>query len=220
MLTAHDRSRDLALLSIRGKDLPTVVMGDSRSLHPGALVVAVGNPLGFIGAVTVGVVHGTGTVRGLGAAEWIQSDLRLAPGNSGGPLANEAGELVGLNAMIAGRLALAVPVNVLKRFAAEGGSRETLGVTIRPVSVSAGGANQAGLVILEIASGSAAETASLLPGDIVIGINGTPLSSPEDLLEVLEGHAERVIRVQFFRGDRSRVRTTSALLGASRSRAA
>jgi serine protease Do len=219
-LTAHDRNRDLALLAIRRTDLPAVVMGDSRLLRPGALVVAVGNPLGFIGAVTVGVVHGRGTVRGLGRTEWIQSDLRLAPGNSGGPLANSAGELIGLNAMIAGRLALAVPADALKRFTAERGSREMLGIAIQTVSVSVGGAKQAGLLILEIAEGSAAGAASLLPGDILVGLNGTPLGAPEDLLEMLEGHTERVMRIQFLRGDRSRIRTTSVLLGASHSRAA
>jgi len=77
-----------------------------------------------------------------------------------------------------------------------------------------------GLLVTEIAAGSAAEAASLLPGDIVIGAGGAPLGSPEELLKLLEGHQERVIRLQFLRGDRSTVRTTSVLLETSRSRAA
>jgi serine protease Do len=219
-LTAHDRNRDLALLSINRAGLQAVIMGEAQALHPGALVVAVGNPLGFIGAVTVGLVRGSGPVRGLGRAEWIQSDLRLAPGNSGGPLANAAGEMVGLNSMIAGRVALAVPSGALKRFVAEGRSREKLGVVIQQVSVSVLGSAREGLLITEIAPGSAAEAASLMPGDILIGANGTAFGTAAGLLALLEGHAERVMRIQFLRGDRTTLRTTSVLLGSSRSRAA
>jgi serine protease Do len=220
MVRAHDSKRDLALLSIGRRGLPAAVKGNSRQLRPGALVVAVGNPFGFLGAVTVGAVRGTGTVRGLGSEEWIQSDLRLAPGNSGGPLANAAGEVVGLNAMIAGRLALAVPIEALKRLVAEGESRATLGVALKTVSVIVRGEARTGLCILDIAGGSPAEAASLMPGDIVIGVNDAPVGSPDDILEALQGHTERVMRIQFLRGDRSTVRTASVLLGSSRSRAA
>ncbi|HTY59045.1 MAG TPA: trypsin-like peptidase domain-containing protein [Bacteroidota bacterium] len=220
VLKAHDSARDLALLSIGGEHLHAIAMGNSRAAAPGAFVVAVGNPFGFIGAVTVGRLRGMGRVRGLGTTEWIQSDLRLAPGNSGGPLANSAGELIGINAMIAGGTALAVPVESLARFASERESRETLGVALRNVNVRIGHEVKPGLLVTEIAAGSAAEAASLLPGDIVIGAGGAPLGSPEELLKLLEGHQERVIRLQFLRGDRSTVRTTSVLLGTSRSRAA
>jgi len=219
-LTAHDRERDLALLSINRGGLPAVIMGEAKALRPGALVVAVGNPLGFIGAVTVGLVRGSGPVRGLGRTEWIQSDLRLAPGNSGGPLANAAGEVVGLNSMIAGRMALAVPSGALKRFVAEGRSRERLGVVIQQVGVSVRGLPRQGLLITEIAPGSPAGAASLMPGDILIGANGTDLGTAADLLAMLEGHAERVMPIQFLRGDRATLRMTSVLLGSSRSRAA
>jgi len=87
----------------------------------GSLVVAIGHPLGMRGAVTTGVVHAIGPITP-GGRPWIQSDLRLAPGNSGGPLADARGRLLGLNAMIVGRLALAIPVNEVRRFAQAAGA--------------------------------------------------------------------------------------------------
>jgi serine protease Do len=84
-VTARDACRDLAALRIHAQQLPAASPGDSTALRAGELVVAVGNPLGFIGALTTGVVHAVGPVRGLGRQTWVQAAVRLAPGNSGGP---------------------------------------------------------------------------------------------------------------------------------------
>jgi serine protease Do len=110
-----DRAADLALLRIPGSGL----VGASVEMGPrppvGALVVAVGHPLGVRGALVAGVVHASHPP-GAGGRHWIQADLHLAPGNSGGPLADAAGRVVGLNTMVVGGLALAIPMRDVGRF--------------------------------------------------------------------------------------------------------
>lgn len=116
-LLAWDPERDLAALAIDAHGLPAADVGDSDSLRVGELVVAVGNPLGLAGAVTAGVIYAIGPRRSVGPS-FIQADLRLAPGNSGGPLANAHGRVIGINARVAGGLALAVPSSLVARFLA------------------------------------------------------------------------------------------------------
>ncbi len=115
-LVAADRRSDLALLRVPRVEIAPAVSADSDTLRVGALVVAVGHPLGLRRTLTAGVVHGFPPSRSGG--RWIQADLRLAPGNSGGPLADTTGRVVGINTMIAGGLALAIPVNDVRRFVA------------------------------------------------------------------------------------------------------
>jgi serine protease Do len=106
----RDRERDLALL--RPLSLPAgraAAIGDSGALRPGQLVLALGNPLGIAGAVATGIIHSIGR-------DWIQADVRLAPGNSGGMLADAAGRVIGINTMIFRGLALAVPSNAVGSF--------------------------------------------------------------------------------------------------------
>jgi len=108
-LVARDVDTDLAVLRIPGSGLPAARLAGAATARVGALVVAVGHPLGVRGAVTAGVVHAIGPIVP-GGLPWIHADVRLAPGNSGGPLADVEGAVVGLNAMVAGGLALAVPI--------------------------------------------------------------------------------------------------------------
>ena len=82
-----DRSRDLALLAAEGLDAPPAALANNEP-KTGAAVIAVGNPLGFVGAVSTGFVQAVGAIRGLGWRRWVQADVRLAPGNSGGALAD------------------------------------------------------------------------------------------------------------------------------------
>ena len=117
-LLARDPERDLAALAIDAHALAPAEIGDSDSLRVGELVVAVGNPLGLAGAVTAGLIHAIGPRRPAGPS-LIQADLRLAPGNSGGPLADARGRVIGINSMIAGGLALAVPSSLVARFMAK-----------------------------------------------------------------------------------------------------
>ncbi len=115
-LVRWDRTVDVALLRVAASDLPTATAGDPNRLRPGELVLAIGHPFGLAGAVVTGVVHAAATGRGRAGPAWIQADLRLAPGNSGGPLADARGDVVGINAMIAGGLALAVPSDAVQSF--------------------------------------------------------------------------------------------------------
>jgi serine protease Do len=112
---ARDRHADLALLHVSGLGLPAATVAPADELRVGSLVVAVGHPLGVRGALTTGIVHSMGSLVP-GGRPWIQGDLRLAPGNSGGPLADARGRVVGLNAMIVGTLALAIPASAVTRF--------------------------------------------------------------------------------------------------------
>ena len=115
VLVAWDRELDLALLKVEAHDLPAALIGDSDRLRAGELVLAVGHPYGLIGAVVTGVVHAAPSI-GSASPRWVQADLRFAPGNSGGPMADAAGRVVGVNTMILGRLALAVSSRVVEAF--------------------------------------------------------------------------------------------------------
>jgi serine protease Do len=124
---ARDRRRDLAAI-VTSPDAPLgeltlpATIGQPTALRPGELVVALGNPLGIVGALALGVVHAVDPGRG-GAARWIRADIRLAPGNSGGPLADARGRVIGINTMIAGGLGIAVPVSIVERFLEDAGLR-------------------------------------------------------------------------------------------------
>ncbi len=111
-LVARDPQRDLAALVVDATGLPAARIGDSAALRVGELVLAVGNPLGLVRALSAGLVHAVGS-------RAIHADLRLAPGNSGGPLADARGRVVGLSAMIVGGLAVAVPSREAQRFVRE-----------------------------------------------------------------------------------------------------
>jgi serine protease Do len=115
-LVARDPERDLAALRADEFDLPIAEIGASTELRVGQLVIAVGCPYGLRGAVSAGVVHAIGTVAAIGDRQWIQADLELAPGNSGGPLADANGRVIGINAMIAGGLGLAIPSYDVEQF--------------------------------------------------------------------------------------------------------
>jgi serine protease Do len=111
----RDPRRDLALIRIGAPALHAAALGDSSALRPGEFVVAVGHPFGFDGAISIGVVHAVGKLGELGGP-WVQSDVRLAPGNSGGPLADASGRVIGINTMIAAGLGLAIPSNEVQHF--------------------------------------------------------------------------------------------------------
>jgi serine protease Do len=212
----RDHSRDLAALRISAQGLPPVSIADSSRIRAGELALAIGNPLGFVGALSAGVVHAVGPVRGLGPFTWIQANLRLAPGNSGGPLANASGEVIGINTMVAGRLALAIPGNAVKSFLNTGASAAWLGASVYPTRIPSLGKELFGVVVMEIQQGSPAATASLLPGDILLGTEEQKFASVGDLRRLLEGSATREVRLEFLRGNYDRIRKVTLLLGSVR----
>ena len=123
-LVARDRSVDLAVLRLAADDLPTATLAEAAAVRVGTIVVAVGHPFGLRGALTAGIVHALAPIT-RGGAPWIHADLRLAPGNSGGPLADVSGAIVGINAMVVGGLALAVPVSRVRDFVRNAGLAST-----------------------------------------------------------------------------------------------
>ena len=198
--------RDLAVLQIAAANLTPATLANSDGLRVGELVIAVGNPLGFTGAVSTGVVHAI-------SARWIQAAVQLAPGNSGGPLADARGNVIGVNTMVAGGLGLAVPSNVVSRLLAGKLKQASLGVTVRPAPIRVAGKKRVGLLILEVTRGGAAEYASLREGDVL-------LMSLEELGDALEQQEERPLRLEIIRGDPNRVRAVVVRPGISQASAA
>src|SRR5713101_7880635 len=214
-VTARDPRSDLATLRIHANSLPAASPADSSQLRPGELAIAIGNPMGFVGALTTGVIHAIGPLRGLGPQTWVQASVRLAPGNSGGPLADAHGHVIGINTMVAGRLALAIPSNAVLDFLAGGPRSAWLGVTLHPVRLPRASGHTFGLVLREVEPGSPAAQASLMAGDILLGTEQERFQSIEDLARAIDGQGFRLLRLEFLRGDYSRLRRVTVQLGIS-----
>jgi serine protease Do len=184
------RSLDLALLRLSGDavNLPAAPVGDFDALRVGELVYAIGHPWGRVGAVSAGIVGGVGELRGRGSsARYVRSDVTLAPGNSGGPLLNARGEVVAINAMIFGRMALSIPSNAAGAWAAAE-RRPRLGIGVLPAELPASlhrEAGTSGLVIAAVEAGGAADRAGLMVGDVLLSIADEPLDGAGALLEAL-----------------------------------
>lgn len=179
--TSFDPRQDLATLKIEATDLPAAPKGDSDVLRVGELVLAVGFPGGRVGALTAGIISCVTP----SSPQWVMADIRLAPGNSGGPLADARGRVIGINTMIAGGLALAVPSNKVERFL-KGNKRPLLGVTLQPVLVSLDNRRLLGLLVLSVEQESLAMASGLQIGDVLIGANGQHFTAPSDPIDILD----------------------------------
>ncbi len=215
-VVGRDPLSDLAVIRVRGSDLPSVVLGDADRLRVGQLVVAVGNPLGLAGTVTAGVVSALG--RSLPAGQRlvenvIQTDAALNPGNSGGALVDARGRLVGINTAVAGiGLGLAVPVNsttlgIVGALMRDGKVRRAyLGVVggrrpLAPRHATSLG-RQAGVGVSEVAAGSPAERAGLRPTDTIVALDGHPIEGAGDLQRLMVSEAiGRRLTMRVLRGD-------------------
>lgn len=219
-VVASDQQRDLAALTFEAEGLPAAPIGDSDALRVGQLVVAMGNPLGLVGALTVGIVHAIAPVRRQ-EQTWVQADVHLAPGNSGGPLADVLGNVLGVNAMVAGGLGLAVPSNDVRRFLQGREARPHLGVVLQPVLVPVDDEQVAGMLILETHPGSPADAAGLILGDILIGANNNLFGEPADLSNALYTiGAGGTIRLEILRGGTRLTRDAVVTLHTPEARAA
>lgn len=178
-VSALDPRQDLAALQVNATDLPAATLGDSQRIRVGEMVLAVGHPLGWVGALNTGIIHS------LADPDWIRADVRLAPGNSGGPLATVRGEVIGINSMIAGGLALAVPSHQVQAFLRIPPQQtHRLGVTIRPIRLWRRGL---GLQVLQVETGSLAARAGVNVGDLLLKANHRPFRQAEDLSRILAG---------------------------------
>jgi S1-C subfamily serine protease len=216
-----DRLSDLAVLRADGRDLAAAELGDATALRVGQLVVAIGNPNGFAGSVTAGVVSALG--RSLPARSGrtmryidnvIQTDAALNPGNSGGALVDSAGRVVGINTAVAGvGLGLAVPINEA--------TRQIVGALMRDGRVRrayvgiAGGprplppharvrlGRSGGLEVVEVAEGSPAHRAGLRPEDLIVAMDGQSVERADDVQRLMgEAAIGRPLSVRVLRGER------------------
>jgi serine protease Do len=197
-VVANLPERDLAVLQVDATGLSALPVGDSTALRPGELVMAVGHPLGVPGSVSLGIFSGVGPIEGRSGRhlrEALLANIELRPGNSGGPLVNARGEVVGINAMVIGPgTALAVPSATVRRVL-EAGSRRTIGIQAgvipnpnQPAIAERHRITQDALIIvLEVVAGSSAERAGLLPGDILLALGDQPLEEPGDIAWALAG---------------------------------
>jgi S1-C subfamily serine protease len=219
-----DLDTDLALLRADGvRDLRYAALGNSGSLRRGQLVVAIGNPLGFESTVTAGVVSALGrsirSVSGRTIEDVIQTDAALNPGNSGGPLVSTAAEVIGINtAIISGAqgICFAVASNtaqfVLSEIIRHGHVRRAyIGVSgqTAPIprrhAVLAGVENKMGALLGQIEPDGPAARAGLLPGDVVIKLDGVGVNGVDDLIRALDrDRIDRTLEMDVLRAGRLR----------------
>jgi serine protease Do len=192
-----DTATDVAVLKIDAKNLPVVPIGNSRNLQTGEWVLAIGSPYGLESTVTAGVVSATGrSLPSDGNVQFIQTDVAVNPGNSGGPLFNTRGEVVGINSQIYSQtggyqgLSFAIPIDVAARIkdqiVATGKVQHAkLGVSIQDVNQgfadSFNLASPEGALVANVERGSAAERAGLKAGDVVRKVNGQAIIGSGDL---------------------------------------
>src|SRR5580698_2911085 len=195
-----DPDTDLALLRADGaRDLHYASLGNSKSLRRGQLVIAIGNPLGFESTVTAGVVSALGrsirSANGRTIEDVIQTDAALNPGNSGGPLVSSNAEVIGINtAIISGAqgICFAVASNTAQFVLSEIIRRAYVGVSgqsapiPRRHAVLAGVDNTMGALLMQIEPDTPAAKAGLLPGDVVIRLDGVEINGVDDLIRALD----------------------------------
>lgn len=196
-----DPQYDIALLKVNASNLPVVTLGDSHTLKPGQWVVAIGSPFGFDHSVTAGIVSAIG--RSFGAADqqyvpFIQTDVPINRGNSGGPLFNLDGQVVGVNSQIFSNtggymgVSFSIPIdiamNAVQQIKTKGYvSRGMLGVQVQDVTAEIAKARNLhlsqvrGALVADVTPGSGADKAGIQVGDVILGFNGQPVDSGSDL---------------------------------------
>ncbi len=194
-----DRRTDVAVIKIEAQNLPTVRIGDPTKIRPGEWVLAIGSPFGFENSATAGIVSATARSLPEGDSAYvpfIQTDVAVNPGNSGGPLFNMAGEVIGINSQIFSRtggymgLSFAIPIDVamdVRDQLVKTGkvTRSRIGVTIQDVNAqfaeSFGLDRPHGALISSVLNGSPGEKAGLKPGDVILSVNGKTVERSSEL---------------------------------------
>ena len=191
-----DPKTDVAVLKIDAKNLPTVPLGNSRNLQVGEWVLAIGSPFGLESTVTAGVVSAKSRSLPDGSVPFIQTDVAVNPGNSGGPLFNTRGEVVGINSQIYSQtggyqgLSFAIPIDVAERIKDQivktGEVKHAkLGVTVQEVGQAFADSfnleSPEGALVANVERGGPADKAGLKSGDVIRSLNGQPIIASGDL---------------------------------------
>jgi len=198
-----DPDTDIALLKVDGqRGLPVAPVGDSSSLRMGEWVCAIGNPLGYEHSVTVGVISYLGRkLFDSSLDDYIQTDAAINFGNSGGPLINAHGEVIGINAAISSRasnIGFAVPINgataILAQLRARGRvTRGYMGVALHDIDIDLQHSLHipvsAGAVVQDVTEGSPAERAGIRPYDVIVGFEGQPVANDDELIHEISSRA-------------------------------
>ena len=202
-----DTRSDVAVIKVEGTNLPTVKIGDSNKLRTGEWVIAIGSPYGFANTVTAGIVSATSRDNltqdpNLDAVPFIQTDVAVNPGNSGGPLMNMRGEVIGINSQIFSRtgafagISFAIPIDyaygVAEQLIKSGHvTRGRIGVGItnvtRDLAESLGLSKAQGAAVLSVEDGSPASKAGLEAGDVILKIDGRTVDGSSDLSRTIRG---------------------------------
>jgi serine protease Do len=225
----RDPALDVAVVRIAGTDLPAAPIGNSDQLQVGQRAIAIGNPVGFTRSVTTGVVSALNRSAGRGTYEtFIQTDAAISPGNSGGPLLDSRGAVIGINSVVVRApgsegLGFAIPINAAMEMAnqvlATGTYRRAyVGVNLddldREVARQYRLPIDAGAIITAVAPDSPGAAAGIRPGDVVTRIDDTPVASSGDLLRVLRRHRPGdTVRLTLARYPDFRSTTISVRLG-------
>ena len=234
-IVGDDPHTDLAVIRISAANQVAARLGDSATILPGQLAIAVGNPLGFQCTVTAGVVSALGrTMRATSGRlidNIIQTDAALNPGNSGGPLVNSRGEVIGVNtAVIMGAqgICFAIGVNTARHVAArlirDGQiTRSYIGVAGQTVTLHRRVIRffdlpvTSGVLVASIEEGSPAASAGLAEGDVIVAFGEKPVSSVDDLHRILtDEHVERASDVTLIRGVEKVVKTVVPVVAQSK----
>jgi len=205
-LIGKDSLTDLAVIKIEASDLPVAAIGNSDEVQVGQIVLAVGNPLGLSNTVTQGIVSAIGrgqlnlNAQGYGIEDFIQTDAAINPGNSGGGLFNMKGELVGINSAIASRTGyyqgygFAIPISlaraVIEDLIEDGKvNRGYIGVQIKNIdpklAKALGIAQGQGVLVADVVSGGAAESAGVKPNDVILEVDGQKVNTSNHLQSVV-----------------------------------
>jgi len=219
----RDKELDIALIKINASHLPYARLGDSDAIRVGEWVVAIGNPLGLDHTVTQGIISAKGRqISGTGLETFLQTDAAINRGNSGGPLLNLRGEVIGINTAIRAdgqNIGFAVPVAKIKQVlgnlrSGKPVSRGYLGVGTRDLDSEfqeSLGIHE-GVVVSDVARGGPADRAGIRRLDVITAVDGQKIRSGAELVSAISGHrAGETVRVTVFRA--GKVRDFTAVLG-------
>ena len=199
-----DPLTDVAVVKVVADNLPVAALGDSNGLQPGEWAIAIGNPFGLNNTVTAGIISAVGRTNAIGDGQrvpYIQTDAAVNPGNSGGPLINAAGQVIGMNTAIrqapGAGLSFAVPINLAKRIAQQivstgQASHPFIGVELRSLTPQLAREINAtttqcrvpevnGVLVVNVVPNTPASEAGIRQCDLITNVNGTDVNNPSDV---------------------------------------